>query len=121
MFWMLESIGSECCQSCDGTIVPPNKLVMTAQLGGTCKVREVAVCKTATEGIVWRSYFFVNYWFLGSTKGSIEVSYESDTCCSDESGWSQLGDSRLEPETCSRRTCSVGSPANWDTKIVFSG
>ena len=64
MFWMLESIGSECCQSCDGTIVPPNKLVMTAQLGGRCKVREVAVCKTATEGIKARlCNIFVNYWF----------------------------------------------------------
>ena len=51
MFWILERIGSECCQSCDGTIVPPNKVVTTSQMGGRCQVREVAICKTSIEGI----------------------------------------------------------------------
>ena len=51
MFWELELVGTECCQTCDGTIVPPNKVVTTAQLGGECKVREVATCKTSLDGI----------------------------------------------------------------------
>ena len=51
MFWELESVGSECCQTCDGTIVPPNKVVTTAQLGGECRVREVATCKTSHDGM----------------------------------------------------------------------
>ena len=50
MFWTLESVVPECCQSCDGAIVPPNQLVTTAQLSDKCQVREVAVCKTAPEG-----------------------------------------------------------------------
>ena len=51
MFWELELVGTECCQTCDGTIVPPNKVVTTAQLGGECKVREVATWKTSLDGI----------------------------------------------------------------------
>ena len=51
MFWELESFGSECCQTCDGKIVPPNKVVATAQLGGECRVREVATCWTFLDGM----------------------------------------------------------------------
>ena len=50
MFWELENVMAECCQSCEGTIVPPNKVVSTATLGGRCKVREVAMCKSSNDG-----------------------------------------------------------------------
>ena len=59
--------------------------------------------------------------FLENTDGSVEVSYESEICCSDRSGWIKLGDSLPEPGTCSMRTCSVGNPAQWEITVVFAG
>merc|ERR1719369_1838775 len=96
----------ECCQTCDGSVVPPNKVVSTIQQGGGCQVREVAICKTVHRDV---------------SIGSIEVSYESDLCCSDTSGWAETGSIRLEPENCAVRTCSPGSPAHWDNRIIYPG
>ena len=51
MFWELETVMPECCQTCDGSVVPPNKVVSTLQQGGECQVREVAICKTVHRGM----------------------------------------------------------------------
>ena len=50
MFWELERVMPECCQTCDGSVVPPNKVVSSTHQGGECQVREVAICKTVLRG-----------------------------------------------------------------------
>merc|ERR1712059_222596 len=97
MWWELESVQPQCCQDCRGRVIPPNKVVDTESLNDECDTVEHSVCKTNTESGV----------------GSIEVTYESDLCCIDSSGWSTAGTIVLEPPTCSHRMCVIGRPGEW--------
>jgi len=103
MFWVVESIGAQCCQSCDGVIFPPNTVMSTRSLGGECDLQEVVTC-TAPEQV-----------------GVAEISYESSVCCSDPHGWLKVGETLLDPDSCSNRTCTAGDQAYWRRQLVFPG
>jgi len=103
MFWVVESIGAQCCQRCDGVIFPPNQVMSTRSVGGKCDLQEVVTC-TAPGQV-----------------GVVEISYESGVCCSDQQGWLQVGETLLDPDTCSDRTCTAGNQAYWRSQLVFPG
>lgn len=107
MFWELDSISADCCQDCEGKVIPPNKLVSTKQTRGDngCHTIEHAVCKTNSA----------------SGHATIEVNYESTDCCLDGFGWEKAGTLKLEPTTCSIRQCVIGRPAQWDRQTQYTG
>ena len=105
MFWVLESIATQCCQDCEGKIFPPNRMVSTKSKGDKCDTEELAICKTSSD----------------SPFGIIEVSYSAAKCCLDGTTWSPAGTNILEPATCSTRTCVQGRPAQWDRQTAFQG
>eukprot|EP00092_Neocalanus_flemingeri_P012683 GFUD01013667.1.p1 GENE.GFUD01013667.1~~GFUD01013667.1.p1 ORF type:complete len:261 (-),score=85.66 GFUD01013667.1:165-947(-) len=107
MFWVLESVATQCCQDCEGKIFPPNRVVSTTSLGDKCDTLEQAICKTSSD--------------LAGTVGTIEVSYTSGNCCLDENTWSPAGTTILEKDTCSARTCMQGRPAQWDRQTKYQG
>ena len=103
MFWLLDSVARECCQSCMGRIFAANKIVSTTSLGDKCNTVEHAVCKTSSDD------------------GTIEVSFTSGNCCLDENTWSPADTTILEKNTCSIRTCTQGRPAQWDRHTKYQG
>ena len=107
MFWVLESLASQCCQDCEGKVFPPNRMVSTTSMGDKCDTVEHAICKTSSD--------------LDGPVGTIEVSYTSGNCCLDENTWSPAGTSILEKDTCSYRTCMQGRPAQWDRQTKYQG
>ena len=50
MFWVVESIGAQCCQSCAGVIFPPNTVMSSRSLGGECDLQEVVTCAAPEQG-----------------------------------------------------------------------
>ena len=107
LYWVLENIAKQCCQSCEGKIFPPNSAVSDVNLGDKCDTVEHAVCKTSIEP-------------TGSV-GAFEVSYTSGNCCGDKDSWAPANTTILEKETCSERTCIKGKPAQWERETKFNG
>ena len=107
MFWVLESVATQCCQNCEGKIFPPNSAVANVNLGDKCDTTKHAICKTSSDA--------------SGTIGTIEVSYTSGNCCLDENNWSPAGTTILEKDTCSARTCMQGRPAQWDRLTKYKG
>jgi len=105
MFWQLVTVGSQCCQSCDGKVYPPSSVLSTTSLGDTCDTVEQVVCRTNNL----------------PDCGTIEVSYTYGNCCQDGTTWYHAGDAVLEHETCSVRTCNKGRPAHWDRDTIYMG
>merc|ERR1712183_102181 len=104
----LLSVGTQCCQDCQGKIYPPNRVVSTTNLEDRCDTVEQAVCKTVLDE-------------AGSTIGTIEVSYTAGNCCLDDATWSPAGSTILEKDTCSARTCHQGRPAQWYRDTKYQG
>merc|ERR1712106_437241 len=107
LYWVLESICTECCQNCAGQIFPPNSAVSNVNLGDNCQTVEHAICKT-------------NIVSTGPV-GAIEVSYTSGNCCGDKDSLAPAGTTILEKDTCSYRTCVEGRPAQWERETKFKG
>ena len=107
LYWVLESIGTECCQNCEGQIFPPNSAVSNVNLGDNCQTVEHAICKT-------------NIVSTGPV-GAIEVSYTSGNCCGDKDSLAPAGTTIVEKDTCSHRTCVEGRPAQWERETKFKG
>ena len=104
MFWVLESLATQCCQNCEGRIFPPNSLVAEVNLEDNCSTVEHVVCKTSAESV-----------------GTLEVSYSAGSCCLDKDSWLPAGSRVLEPGTCSSRTCRAGRPAQWERDTMYQG
>ena len=47
MYWVLESVSKECCQSCSGQVFPPNKIMSKVQDDGSCEVLQISTCKSS--------------------------------------------------------------------------
>ena len=103
MFWVLESVATQCCQDCEGKVFPPNSKVSQTNLDDKCDTVEHAICKTTSD------------------VGTVEVSYTSGNCCLDENTWSPAGTTVLEKDTCSYRNCMQGRPAQWDRQTEYHG
>merc|ERR1712059_31385 len=104
-WWELEEVQPQCCQDCQGRVIPPNKVVDIESLNDECDTVETSVCKTNTESGV----------------GSIDVTYESGLCCIDSETWASAGTELMEPNTCSTRICVAGRPAQWERTTEFAG
>ena len=58
---------------------------------------------------------------INTLVGVVKISYESGVCCSDKQGWLHVGETLLDPDTCSDRTCTAGNLAYWRSQLVFPG
>merc|ERR1712002_854815 len=88
MFWVLDSLATQCCQNCEGKIFPPNTVVEDKIMDDECNTVEHSVCKTSSVESV----------------GTIEVSYMAGSCCLGQESWLPAGTTVLEKASCSART-----------------
>merc|ERR1712002_387263 len=105
MFWVLDSLATQCCQNCEGRIFPPNSVVGDKSMNDECNTVEHSVCKTSSVESV----------------GTIEVSYMAGSCCLDQESWLPAGTTVLEKASCSARTCVEGRPAQWERTTKYQG
>jgi len=105
MFWVLDSLATQCCQNCEGKIFPPNTVVEDKSMNDECNTVEHSVCKTSSVESV----------------GTIEVSYMAGSCCLDQESWLPAGTTVLEKASCSARTCIEGRSAQWERTTKYQG
>jgi len=103
--WLLTSISAECCQGCDGRVAPPDTVMERVTLQDTCSTLVTTECK------------YNPGW---STKlGLVTTSYKPQGCCADQNELFPVGSSKLEPRTCSWKTCREGNV--WTTRPQLKG
>jgi len=107
-FWKRNSISSYCCQDIDGFIYPPDEVMSTAILDDSCATQKTTICKSNAE---WNKVM-----------GVITESYTPRNCCLDSEGLNPVNTIKLDPSTCSIRTCRPGQPTSlWSSCPVISG
>ena len=56
MFWNVARIDKKCCQTCEGTVLPPNQELPPVPLGDDCGTTENAICKARWNRGVFKYY-----------------------------------------------------------------
>ena len=66
--WM-RSVSEQCCQTCNGTVVPTNTIISTTQLEDDCLTVQTEVCRLRP----------------GMRNAVIELEFSYRNCCNDNS------------------------------------
>ena len=63
----VRSVSAQCCQTCNGTVVPPNTVISTTQLEDDCLTIKTEVCRVRP----------------GLKTGVIDQEFSYRNCCND--------------------------------------
>ena len=63
----VRSVSAQCCQSCNGTVIPPGNIISTTQLEDDCLTTKTKVCRLRP----------------GLERAVIEQEFSYRNCCSD--------------------------------------
>lgn len=109
MFFMWNVSASEqCCQHCDGVIYKAGSVIETIQHEDECRTSETSVCRVLPD----------------KASAAIEIEFKYKHCCDDGSGLNKLNATKLEPSTCSRRTCYFANSlpySSWVSSKIHEG
>ena len=72
----LRSVSEHCCQTCNGTVVPPNTVISTTQLEDDCLSLQTEVCRLRP----------------GLETAVIEQEFSYRNCCNDNNSKYHPGD-----------------------------
>jgi len=106
-FYWNKSISEHCCLHCDGTVYKADTVIETVFEKDECRTIKTSVCRKNDGGMA-----------------EIEIDFTYKHCCNDEEGILPTDTVKLEPSTCSERTCkySVSSThSSWISTQVLSG
>jgi len=107
-YWSLRSISSYCCQDSKGVIYPTDEVMSTVRLDDECATEKTTICKYNRE---WNKVM-----------GVISEVYTARNCCLDSDGHHPVNTIKLDPSSCSERTCRPGNPTSlWSTCPVIPG
>ena len=88
--------------SCDGKVYKSGEVISITEQDDDCLTVQTSVCKKLP----------------GLETATIESDFKYKNCCNDDEGLSHLNISKLEPETCSERTCNYSK--SWPFAIWMS-
>jgi len=108
MYWRLRTISPYCCQDNKGVVYPPDEVISTEPGHDKCATEKTVICKYNRE---WNRLM-----------GTITESYTATKCCLDDDGLHPVNTTKLDPSTCSQRTCRPGNPTSlWSSCPVIPG
>jgi len=105
-FWN-KSISEHCCLHCDGTVYKADTIIETVVEKDECGTIKTAVCRKNDGGIA-----------------NIEIDFTYESCCNDGEGILPIGEIKLEPSTCSKRTCEYSASSqhsSWISTQILPG
>jgi len=107
-YWRLRSISSYCCQDNNGVIYPTDEVISTVMFDDECATEKTTICKYNRE---WNRVM-----------GVISEVFTARNCCLDSDGLIPVNTIKLDPSSCSERTCRPGNPTSlWSTCPVIPG
>jgi len=105
-YWNM-SVSEHCCLHCDGTVYKADTVIETVVEKDECGTTKTSVCRKNDGGIA-----------------DIEVDFTYKYCCNDEEGILPIDTIKLEPSTCSNRTCEYSRSSqhsSWISTQVLPG
>jgi len=105
-FWN-KSISEHCCLHCDGTVYKADTVIETVVEKDECGTIKTSVCRKNDGGIA-----------------NIEKDFNYKSCCNDEEGILPINEIKLEPLTCSERTCKYSTSSqhsSWISTQILPG
>merc|ERR1719450_154062 len=106
-FWNT-TVSDQCCLHCNGTVFKSDSLIDKVYLQDECKTIESSFCRILPD----------------YNHATIEKHLEYEKCCNDNTGLWTLETIKLEPSTCSQRTCHFSETlphSIWQSEQVVSG
>jgi len=106
-YYWNKSISEHCCLHCDGTVYKADTVIESVFDKDECGTVKTSICRKNDKGVA-----------------NIEIDFTYTYCCNDEEGILPINTTKLEPSTCSERTCEY-SPSfqhsSWISTQVLSG